>query len=254
MKNFFFAVICLLVLAFGISSSCVSSSETKIKNKKIAQAVYQEGKVYFEQKRYSTALAKFLEAEKTISDDQFLQYDIGITYMINKRYDLAEKFFKKALDIQKEFMPAMNGLGAAYLEQKKLDKAIECFKMCIDSLLYATPHYALANLGWAYLGKKDYALASDYFLKALKKVPGYPRALHGFVTVSLETNREYLALKKLDKAVKKHPDSMIIHYDYARIFEKTGQYQQARKHWEKVIDLAPDESNFMAEAESRLRK
>jgi tetratricopeptide (TPR) repeat protein len=250
MKRIFFAACCLLML-----TSCASSSATNIKDRKIAQAVHQEGKAYFSQQRYSIALGKFLEAEKTISDDRFLQYDLGITYMINKRFDLAEKHFKKALDIEPDFMPAMNALGAAYLEQKQWDKAIKCLNKSADSLLYATPHYSITNLGWAYLGKKDYELAKDYFLKALTDVPGYLRALHGFVNVSLENNQgEYIALRKLDKALKKSPDSMIIHYDLARVYEKLGQYLKAKEHWGKVITFAPERSKFMAEAEERLKK
>ncbi len=247
MKRIIIACFCLFLLA-----SCISTSATNIKNRKIAQAVYQEGKAYFAQNRYSIALGKFLEAEKTIPDDHFLQYDLGITYMISKKYDLAEKHFQIVLNLEPDFMPAMNAIGAVYLEQNKWDKAIERFETCVNSLLYATPHYALTNLGWAYIGKKDYALAKGYFLKALHMVPNYSRALHGFVTISLETNNEQSALRKLDKALKKSSASMIIHYDYARIYEKLGQSLKAKEHWQKVIDFAPEGSKFMTEAEGRL--
>ena len=248
MKGIFAAIFCVLLLV-----SCASSPATNTKNRKIAQAIHQEGKVYFEHKRYSIALGKYLQAVKTIPDDRFLQYDIGITYMIKKKYGLAERHFKKALELEPDFMPAMNALGAAYLEQEKWDKAIECLNNSVNSLLYVTPHYSLTNLGWAYLGKKNYGLARDHFLQALKKAPNYPRALHGFVNVSLETNQEYSALRKLDKAIKKLPESMIIHYDFARIYEKLGQSSKAKEYWKKVIDLAPDESTFKEEAEDKLK-
>ncbi|MCD4740934.1 MAG: tetratricopeptide repeat protein [Desulfobacteraceae bacterium] len=248
MKRIFVAVFCILLLV-----SCASSSATNTKNRKIAQAIHQEGKAYFAHKRYSIALGKYLQAVKTIPDDRFLQYDIGITYMILDEYTLAERHFKKAIELEPDFMPAMNALGVAYLKQKKWDKAIECLNKSVNNLLYATPHYSLTNLGWAYLGKKNYKLANDYFLQALKKVPNYLRALHGFVNVSLETNQEYIALRKLDKAIKKLPESMIIHYDFARIYEKLGQYSKAEEYWKKVIDLAPEESTFKEEAEDKLR-
>lgn len=248
MKNFIVAAFCLLFLV-----SCASSSATKIQDRKIAQAVYQEGKAYFEHKRYSIALGKYLEAEKTIPGDRFLQYDLGITYMIKEKYKLAEKHFEKAVKIEPDYMQAMNALGAAYIEQKQWDKAIKCLNKCINSLFYITPHYSFTNLGWAYLGKKDYELAKDYFLKALKKVPNYSRALHGFVEVSLETNQEDMAFRKLEKALKKFPDSMIVHYDLARIHEKLDKYTKAKSHWEKVIKLAPEGSKFIAEAENRLK-
>ncbi len=249
MKRIIIASFCLFLLA-----SCASTVTNNMKNKKISEAVYQEGKAYFAQKRYSIALGKFLEAEKIIPDDRYLQYDIGITYMISKKYVLAEKHFKIALNIEPDFMAAMNALGAAYLEQEQWDMAIKYLNKSANSLIYATPHYSITNLGWAYLGKKDYKLAKDFFLKALRNVPNYSRALHGFVSVSLETNQEYIALRKLEKALRKSPDSMIIHYDLARIYEKYGQHLKAQKHWEKVLDLAPEGSEFMVEAENSLSK
>ncbi|MCK5542707.1 MAG: tetratricopeptide repeat protein [Desulfobacterales bacterium] len=248
MKRIIIAAFCLLILV-----SCVSSSATRTKDKRVAEAVYQEGKAYFAQKRYSIALGKFLEAEKTIPGDRFLQYDLGFTYYLKEKYDFAEIHFKKALELKSDFIPAMNAIGVVYLEQKHWDKAIERFENCLNSLLYATPHYALTNLGWAYIGKKNYKLAKDNFLQALKKAPNYSRALHGFVTVSLETNCEHIALEKLNKALKKSPDSMIIHYDFARIYEKLGQYSKAKEHWKKVINFAPEGSKFMVEAENRLK-
>ncbi|MCK5310658.1 MAG: tetratricopeptide repeat protein [Desulfobacteraceae bacterium] len=249
MKRIFFAALCLLILI-----SCASSSTTNIKNRKIAEAVYQEGRAYFGQKRYSIALGKFLEAEKTIKDDRFLQYDIGFTYYLRKKYNTAEIYFRNALELEPDFMPAANALGVVYLEQKQWDKAINSFNQCLNSLLYITPHYALTNLGWANLGKKNYNLAKDYFLQALKKSPNYSKALHGFATVCLELNCESVAIAKLQRASYKLPESLIIHYDIARIYEKLGQYSEAKQHWKKVIDLAPEGSKFIPEAKNRLKQ
>jgi type IV pilus assembly protein PilF len=248
MRRTLVAILCLILI-----TSCASSSATNTKNRKIAEAVYQEGKAYLGQKRYSIALGKFLEAEKLIKDDRFLQYDLGFTYYLMQQYNLAEIHFKKSLALEPDFMAALNALGVVYLEQKKWDKAINCFHKCLESLLYVTPHFALTNLGWANLGKKNYTLAKDFFLKALKRVPNYTRALHGFATVSIETNsEEALAISKLKRALRKFPKSMIICYDLARIFDKSGQYSKARSYWEKVADLAPEGSKFQIEAESRL--
>ncbi len=249
MKKIFISVLCILTLV-----SCVSSYETQMRQKKIADAIYQEGKVYFSQKRYSIALGKMLEAEKTIKDDQFLQYDIGMIYMIKERYKSAAIHFARAFKLDNNFFPALNSLGAAYLEQKQWDKAITCFKQCSLSLFYATPHYSIANLGWAYLGKREYNTSESYFLKALKHVPNYLSALHGLISVYLVINREDLAISRLEKALKKLPDAMIIHYDLARTYEKIGQYSRAKIFWEKVTKEAPENSNFFREAEDRLSK
>ncbi len=146
----------------------------------------------------------------------------------------------------------MNAIGATYLKQKKWDKAIKYFNECADSLVYPTPHFALSNLGWAYLGKKDYKLAKEYFIKALSISPFYTPALNGFTTVSMETNSEHAAIKKLTKALEKFPDSMIINYDLARMYEKIGHNKKAKEFWEQVAKFAPEQSVFLQEAEKRL--
>ncbi len=238
---------CLLLLV-----SCASLSKTKEKKRRSAQVVHQTGKVFFAQAKYSLALKKFLEAEKVIPDDLLLQYDIGFVYLIKKKYDLAEIHFKKTLQLQSDFVPAMNALGTIYIKQQKWDEAIKYLMESIESLIYSTPQYPLTNLGWAYLGKKNYKLAEGYFLKALKIAPNYSGALHGYATVSLLTHNEHKAIKKLEKAVKKYPDSLIINYDLARILDNVGLLHKAQKYWEKVSHLAPEESKFKEEAENRL--
>ncbi len=248
MKRILISIFCLFAL-----TSCVSSSAFNARNKEIAEATYREGQAYFAQERYSIALGKFLKAEKTIPDDRFLQYEIGYTYFLKNQYVLAEKHFKKALTLEPDFISATNALGVVYLEQKQWDHAITSFQICVDSLLYGTPHYALTNLGWAYLGKKNYNLAKNHFLKALKKVPHYSRALHGLTMASLATDSEYTAIARLEKALKAFPDSMIINYDLARIYEKLNKTIKAKKHWEKVLKTAPEESSFSEEAANRLK-
>ena len=249
MKRIIIAAFCLLILA---SCASTSTKNKKANDRKIAKAVYQEGKAYFAQKRYSIALGRFLEAEKIINDDRFLQYDLGFTYYIKKKYDIAELHFKKALELNPDFMPALNALGTMYLQQKKWDKAIESLEKCSASLLYPTIHYSYTNLGWAYFGKKDYTLAEDSFLKALEESPYYLSALHGFMSTSLETNSENAAIKKLNRAQKKFPNSVVINYDIASIYDHLGQYSKAKKYWEDVIRLAPEESAFYIDANIKL--
>lgn len=249
MRRILVAAFCFLTLV-----SCVSSQATNIKNTKIAYAIHQEGKAYFAQKRYSIALSKFLKAEKSIPKDRFLQYDIGVIYMLNEKYNLAAIHFKKAVKLEPDFMQAVNALGAVYLKAGEWDKAIKYLNQSAESLLYPTPHYSLTNLGWVYIAKKDYKLARDYFLKVLNKSPNYLSALHGFATVSLKTNSEHFAIKKLESALEKFPEVMIINYDLARTYESIGQFVKAKAFWEAVVRQAPMGSRFVKEAEDRLKK
>ncbi len=251
MKKIIIITFCLLFL---VACASISVKDKANSDRRIAKAIYQEGKAYFEQKRYSVALGKFLEAEKTIKDDRFLQYDLGFVYYIKKKYNIAESHFKKALELKPDFMPAMNALGTMYLQQKQWDKAIGTLKKCSASLLYPTIHYSYTNLGWAYFGNENYTLAEDFFLKALDESPYHLSALHGIASTSIKTDNNYLAIRKLGKALKKFPLSVIINFDIATVYENLGQYSKAKKYWEYVVQYASEESEFYKEAEIKLLK
>jgi len=144
--------------------SCATSGDSQQKIQ-VAQSIKKEGDIFQAQGNYTAALTKFLEAEKTIPRDPYLQNSLGLAYMGKKRYELAVGAFQKALALKPDYIEAENNLGAAYLRQKKWDTAISQFQKVLENLIYPTPHYPLTNLGWAYLGKKDF---SKYWNKYIK--------------------------------------------------------------------------------------
>ena len=198
-------------------------------------------------------LKSSLVRKKTIPQDPFLHNDLGLTYMARERYDLAEKHFTKAILLKPDYIPAKNNLGSVYLKQEKWDQAIKCFKEISGNLLYATPHYPLSNIGWAYIGKGDFKSAEHYFSKALEELPYFVNAVHGLATTYIRTSRIQSALTLLNKAVKKVPEAVILHADLAEAYGASGKNLEARRSWETVISLAP-ETSLAKEAELQIRK
>ncbi len=233
--------------------SCATSGDSQ-KKIKIAQAVKKEGDVFQSQGNYTAALTKFLEAEKTIPRDPYLQNSLGLAYMGKKRYELAVGAFQKALALKTDYIEAINNIGAAYLRQKKWDTAISQFQKVLENLIYPTPHYPLNNLGWAYLGKKDFPKAQTYFYKALEEKPWFITASHGLAQVYLRTGQADRAMVYLHKCLRKSPDSAILHSDLALAYEAMGQHRQAIKSWKLVLKLVPDTSSLARKAETRLMK
>ena len=186
--------------------SCTANLELR-KNQE--QALRNLGEAYIREGAYTTALRKLLEAEKLYAEDPYLQYDLGLVYMAKERVDLAIHHFKKAVQIKPDYTPAKNSLGVAYLAQKKWDDAIACFKEITGDLLYATPHYPLSNLGWAYYNKKEYRLAEKYYQDALKIEPKFVIALRGLGLTYLKMGRISEAVATLEKVIELAPDSPI---------------------------------------------
>ncbi|MCG8635717.1 MAG: tetratricopeptide repeat protein [Desulfobacterales bacterium] len=244
--------ILILIFCGCLVLSCASSTGNREKKEKLAQAIKKEGDVFQSQGNYTAALAKLLEAEKLTPADPHLQNSLGLAYMGKKRHDLAVKAFKKALSAKPDYMEARNNLGAAYLRQEKWDTAIDQFNLVLDSLIYPTPQFPLTNIGWAYLGKQNYADAQLYFNKALDEKPGFITAVHGLAQVLLRTGQADRAIAYLHNHLRRNPDAAILHADLAHGYEAKGQLKQAVKSWELVIKLLPENSPLARKAESKL--
>ncbi len=244
-------ILIILISGFFIFS-CASTGKVDEK-KEIAHAEKKEGEAFLIQGNYTTALEKFLEAEKTIPDDYYLHYDLGLAYMAKKRYALSVKHFKRSLDLKPNFAPAKNNLGTSYLKLEKWDRAIDCFQEIMEDLLYATPHYPLTNMGWAYLGKKKYSVALKYFRKALEQKPEFINAVHGIATVRIRSGEPEKAVDRLKKELSRHPGVAILHADLARAYGAMHQHAEAEMAWQNVIEFAPAASPLIREAEKHIR-
>ena len=242
----------VLLIASGIISSCATGN---LENQtKIAQALKKEGDIAQTQGDYTAALTRLLEAEKFIPRDPYLQNSLGLAYMGKRRDDLAVMAFKKAIAIKPDYVEATNNLGAAFLRQKKWDQAIDIFDKVLDSLLYPTPHYPLSNIGWAYMGKKEFSMAEIYFTKALDEFPWFTAASHGLAQVYLRTGRIEKALVLLHQCLAKSPRTAIFHADLARAYEAKGLTAQAKQSWQIVLRLVPERSSLAKQAETKLSK
>lgn len=242
-----FSVICLMFTA------CVSSQK-QANTRKIAEATRTQGEALLAQRNYTGALAKLLEAEKLTPADPYLHNSLGLAYMGKKRDDLAEAAFERALDLKPDFTEALNNLGAAYIRQEKWDLAIEKFEKVTEDLLYPTPHFPLSNMGWAYLGKKDYLRAETQFLNALDALPWFVTASHGLSRVYLETGQVDRAIAYLSNCLNRHPDAAILHADLAEAYESKGAVKQAARAWQQVFRFAVPNSSLSREAEERISR
>lgn len=185
-------------------------------------------------------------------NNPYLLNSLGLAYMGKKRDDLAVSAFEKALDLKPDYTEALNNLGAAFLRQKKWDQAILAFEKVLDDLLYPTPQYPLSNLGWAYLGKQDYRQAESFFSQALDVVPGFVTASHGLAEVYLQSRQVDKAIAFLTNALRRLPDSALLHADLALAYEARGQTAKAKASWQKVRQYAQKDSALARAAGKRL--
>jgi len=136
---------------------------------------------------------------------------------------------------------------------KEWDSAIECFNRALDNLLYATPQFALNNLGEAYRGKGDYKKSIEYYRKALDVDPRFPTAYRGLGLTYLATGDYREAVSALEKAVRYAPDFAGAYFDLGRSYARQRKKQKAISAFRKVAELVPA-SNLADRALSEIRK
>ena len=229
------------------------ATTTNKQSKKESEAYRRVGEAYLQQGKLSLALKEFQKAEAKYANDHLLQYDIGLVYYYKKQYDKAIVHFKNAQDLKADYGEAINSLGNAYAAKEDWDQAIFYYKKVVSDILYGTPHYGYAGLGSAYYFKGDLKLSEKYYMEALKAKPGFTRALRGLAQTYIEMGRIPEAVAKLEKAVRKAPDSPELHFELANAYQMALEFKKAYNSYRKVIELRP-ESSLADQAEERANK
>ena len=240
----------MVMMVFYVVSCATANMEVQ---KQQGEAFRNLGEMYYKQGDYTSALRELLKAKTLYPDDAFLQNDLGLTYKAKDRPDLAVEHFKKALEIKPDYAPAKNNLGTVYLDKKEWDTAIKYFKEVSTNMLYATPHIALANLGWAYYNKKEYKLSETYYLKSLDLDPKFINAQRGLGLTYIAMGRTDEAVEILESAVKNYPEFALLYNDLAKVYMLSYDYERALSAYHKVIELAPD-SKMAKEAKTAIQR
>jgi type IV pilus assembly protein PilF len=243
-------ILALIIIGSGLSVIACAPTNNDIL-KKQADASRNLGEVYMNQGQYTAALKELLEAEQKYPNDPMINNSLGLAYLAKERPDLAVDHFKKAIKLQPDFSPAVNNLGNAYLRLNQWDAAIEQFNSLSDDLIYATPHYPMTNIGFAYYNKGDFEKAEKYYQEALKLQPKFPIALRGLGRTYLKMGEVAKAQEVLFEAISSEPDFTPAYMDLAKSYLMTGETEKAKNAYQHVIRTAP-ESPFAKEAQQAL--
>lgn len=209
------------------------------------------GEAYMSKGDYSEALRYLLLAEQQYSKDFLLHDDLGKIYVAKGKYELAIDHFKKCIELNPEYAPGKNNLGSAYLLAGKWDEAIVIFKALNEDLMYATPHFPLYNLGWAYYNKKEYQTAIDYYNQALKSQYGFILALRGLGLVYKDMGQPEQALVYFHKATEKSPKFPQLYMDLGEVYTTLKKYDEAIGYYTEVSRIQPD-SAISDQAKARI--
>jgi type IV pilus biogenesis/stability protein PilW len=243
----------LALLAVVQISACAPTKTSTPEDRKKGIAARNLGEAYLQEGRYTAALGEFFKAKEMIPDDPILHNDLGLVYDAKGNTELAEEHFRTAIALKPDYSLAKNNLGSIYLSRKEWAKAIPVLEEVTKDMLYATPHFPLANLGWAYYNLGNYTKARDYLNQALDAVPNFLVAQLHLGRVNLATGRPHEALALFETAIANDPKNPAVLLELGRTYRLLGDYRNARLALKGAIEYA-DDSDLALEASRELRK
>ncbi len=244
--------ILLFSLSMLLLSSCVISGVSPLDKKK-ADAARNLGEAYLGEGKITLALGELLKAERLNANDPILHNNLGLVYLAKDKIDLAVVHFEKAIQLAPDYSLAKNNLGSAYLVRKEWDKAIPVLEAVTGDLLYATPHYPLANLGWAYYNKGNYDKARQYLEEALSLNPDFFIAQLNLGRTDLASGRPHRARSLFEAAAANNPKNPDLLLELGKTYRLLGDYDSARLALKGAIEYT-DDSELAVKASEELKK
>jgi len=175
-----------------------------VKLSRIPESPFNKGDILYQQKKYDEALQEY---QKVLAEnkDLYQAYDkIGLCFYRLEDLENAIENFKLMLDKELQSRDTLINLSAIYFEKGELEEGMKYFKQLDEKTL--TDPGIFYNIGILLFKNKQIDTAIDYFNKCLAVDPNY-------------VNGNYqLALANLNK----------------------GELEEAKKNFQKVIELAPD--------------
>ncbi len=145
------------------------------------------------------AFEQFVKAVQLDPEFPDAQNALGLMYFGLKEYEKAERHFKTAIKLNPDLPDYYNNLGRTFTEMGRYKEAIDNFKKALSFLVYATPHFAHANLGWAYYKNGQIKEAFSELTTAIQISPNFCLAYRTLGIIYSETNQPLDALKNFNK-------------------------------------------------------
>ena len=227
----------LVVIALGIKQISFSSSQPEDTSpasqaadviEPVEKSKFAAGKAALEAKRYSLALTLF---EEILASDPSYLKDLSGHYVnasLGQAAELSEtdaeqakKFLLKALKIDPDNISGLSNLGFIYMGRKNYPKAIETYLKVAD----LAPHLpdTFFNLGYVYAVSKDYHQAKLMYRRVVELNPEFTdEALFNLAVVNEKLGEHKQCLINLEQAVALNPGNESAKKYLHQLKKKTG--------------------------------
>jgi len=167
--------------------------------------------------------------------------NLGIVYIKSKEPEKAFELAKKALEISQEDYLLYYLAGTAGLAMGEYSTSIPYFEKAIE--MNPTNSQLYNNLGTAYLSTSKYDQAQEAFVKASELDPKDSMTFYNIGSILQVQNKHKEACEFFKRAYSLENDE---HYlvSLALAEFKSAQYEDAIRHYKKLVALHPEKHNF----------
>ena len=180
--------------------------------------------------------------------------DLGTTSLKKGEYERAIFYFDKALEVDSRFAQVYNNRGVAYGNLGLFKQALSDYRKAleIDPILAET----YSNRGTLYLEKGKYELAISDFNKALEICSVLAQIYNNRGIAHMKKGEYESAISDFDHAFKNmNPMSAQVYFNKARLYERFGHTQEAKKSYQTFVKHAPPSYNlYINQANERIRE
>ncbi len=195
------------------------------------------GVICFQTNRQAEAVSNFEQAARDLTEDGYLQNNLGQAYRAVGDIAAAIGAFEKAAELQAEFADPLNYLGQLQREQGDLALAEESFMAAIERRPgYAEAHF---NLGALLQEEARPTEAQEQYELALKAKPDYIQAHNNLGTVLDELGDHQAAEKCYLNGLKNSPETPELLVSLGSCLRLQGRYEEALAVYEQSVGVAP---------------
>ena len=170
---------------------------------------------------------------------------LGICYLLKGSQRKALLYYNKARDVSKKYAPPINNLGVIYQHEGRTQKALLAYQKASELGKFSvTPVYNISQIFLQYgLGEKAEPLLNALY----RKNRGDQDVANGLAVSHLLMGNIQKSIEIFDTMNKRYWSKAAVGLNYAVALKMSGNEKRARKVFEKIEEVRPQEQKYYEE-------
>ncbi len=231
----------VLILMSGCISTSTGPPERQKANPEVAaQRFFELGVQYFQKGSYTLARDRLIMALEYDPKLAIAHSTLALTYIQLENQRLAKEHFEKAVKYGPDNFDVRNAYAVYLCQRKEFDNARVQFDKAIEVYENDNAEIMMTNAGVCMASKPDYALAEQYFRKALERRSSYSEALLQLSSLKHNTGNDLHARAFLQRYLITNPTSAPVLFLGIKIEKELGDDRAATDYTNQLLRDFPD--------------